>query len=158
MRVTGPTTEAEQATRFEQLYGREHAPMVRVARLIVGSPGEAEEIVHDAFLAVHERWDRLDEPGGYLRVCVVNRCRSVLRRRATVERTYVPADPYMVLPGEPSLVEAELARLPARQRIALVLRYYDDRSIDDVATALGCRPGAAKSLIHRAVEQLREVL
>ena len=71
MRLAGPTTEAERATMFEQLYRREHAPMVRLARLIVGSPVEAEEIVHDAFLAVHERWTRLDGPGGYLRVCVV---------------------------------------------------------------------------------------
>ena len=156
--VSPPVTDAGRLTGLEALYRREHAPMVRLARLLVGSVDEAQELVQDAFVDVHRKWDGLDQPGAYLRVCVVNRCRSALRRRGTAERLAVPADPYVVLPGEPSLVDGALAKLPERQRLALVLRYYQDLPVEDVARLLRCRPGAAKSLIHRAVDQLREVL
>ena len=137
--------------------------MVRLARLMIGDVEVAHEVVHDAFLAVHQRWDRLDEPAAYLRVCVVNRCRNVLRGRqraaAGVARAALGAsDLYVMVPGDPSGVEQALARLPERQRIALVLRYYEDLPVEQVATVLGCRRGAAASLINRAMSQLREVL
>ena len=55
------------------------------------------------------------------------------------------------------LVDA-LENLPFRQRVALVLRYYEDRSMEEIAAALECRPGTAKSLVSRGLAALREVI
>jgi RNA polymerase sigma factor (sigma-70 family) len=52
-------------------------------------------------------------------------------------------------------VRQALARLPARQRRAVVLRYYADLSVEDTATAMGCPPGTVKTLCRRAIAALR---
>ena len=62
------------------------------------------------------------------------------------------------LPPEFDETWAALDRIPARRRAALVLRYYEDLPVRGVAAALGCRPGTAKSLIHRGLQSLKEVL
>ena len=143
-------------TSFEALYAREATAMSRVAYLLVGSPELAQELVHDAFARLYERWDEVDNPGGYLRTCVVNGCRDSLRRRllSDRERTDVREDAQL---GADHLVDA-LAQLPHRQRAAIVLRYYEDRSEADIAELLGVRPGTVKSLLHRGLANLREVI
>jgi RNA polymerase sigma factor (sigma-70 family) len=55
-------------------------------------------------------------------------------------------------------LEDALAKLPARQRAAVVLRYYGDLPDADIARALRCRPGTVRSLIHRALADLRKVI
>jgi RNA polymerase sigma factor (sigma-70 family) len=155
------TTSGDPTVGLAELYRTHHEPMVRMARLMIGTSEEAEEVVHDAFIAVHHRWATLTEPGAYLRVCVVNRSRNVLRSRSRARRTGLDAlnnEPYALLPGEPSVVDGALAALGERQRVALVLRYYEDLTVEDVAKVLGCRRGAAASLINRALKQMREVL
>jgi RNA polymerase sigma-70 factor (sigma-E family) len=152
-----PVTPAEPAyveATFEALYADEVDAMARLAFLLVGSEEQAEELVHDAFARLYERWDRVDNPGGYLRTCVVNGCKDRLRRRG-VERRH-PA-----VSSGPSELEADhladvLASLPYRQRAAVVLRYYEDRSEADIADLLGVRPGTVKSLLHRGLATLRK--
>jgi RNA polymerase sigma-70 factor (sigma-E family) len=141
---------------FDELYRREYAPMLRLAYLLLGSNELAEEAVHDAFAKVFERWSRLDRPGGYLRTCVVNRCRDLQRRRR-FERTGRLAAPVEQDLGADEVLDA-LAALPHRQRAALVLRYYEDLSEADIADALGVRPGTVKSLVSRGLDRLREVI
>jgi RNA polymerase sigma-70 factor (sigma-E family) len=140
-----------------QLHAEQYGAMVRLAHLLVGSNAVAEELVQDAFLEVHRRWSRIDNPGAYLRTSVVNRCRMHGRRRA-VERRYVP-DPLRVV-TDPELDEtwAALARLSPRRRAALVLRFYADMPEAEIAEALGCRPATVRSLVHRGLAQLREIL
>lgn len=75
------TNKAEPG--LSSLYKHEHTAMLRMATLMVGSVAQAEEVVHDAFVIVGERWDRLERPGGYLRSTIVNGCAQVLRRRET---------------------------------------------------------------------------
>ncbi|MEA2704944.1 MAG: hypothetical protein QOD63_2889, partial [Actinomycetota bacterium] len=60
---------------FESLYASEYRPLVRLAFVMLGGSNRAEEVVQDAFGRVYERWASLDNPGGYLRTCVVNGCR-----------------------------------------------------------------------------------
>ena len=140
---------------FEQLYAREYEPMVRLAFLLVDCRDAAEEIVQDAFARVHERWARLDNPGGYLRTCVVNGSRD-LRRRAHRLAVRLPR---LVArdegPHEPDYLLDALARLPLKRRAALVLRYYGGFSEAEIADALQVRRGTVKSLLHRALAQLR---
>jgi RNA polymerase sigma-70 factor (sigma-E family) len=149
-------TEPYVDRSFEALYAEEVDAMARLAFLMVGSESQAEELVHDAFARLYERWNRVDNPGGYLRTCVVNGCKDRLRRRS-VERRHPPK----VATGsedEVDLLADVLATLPVKQRAAIVLRYYEDRSEADIAQLLGVRPGTVKSLLHRGLASLREVI
>jgi len=131
---------------------------VRLATLIVGDLGTAEAIVQDAFVEVTRRWEVLDNPAGYLRTAVVNRCRSQLRRWATARRRVAPAAPLHVDAPELDELWSVLAGLPARRRAAVVLRYYEDLPVAEIARLLDCRPGTVSSLLHRGLADLRKVL
>jgi RNA polymerase sigma-70 factor (sigma-E family) len=145
---------------FEQLYKREYDPMLRIAYLLVGSEGTAEEIVQDAFVRVHSRFSRLDSPGGYLRTCVVNGCRDRLRRRGLFTsriRILGAAPVHEVSPAtDHADLYHSLMRLPRRQRAAVVLRFYEGWTDADIAAAIDVRPGTVKSLVHRGLAALRK--
>src|SRR5687768_11646741 len=154
----------------QQLYAAHWSQLVRLSVLLVRDTGMAEEIVQDAFVAVHGRWGKLREPDkalAYLRQAVVNRSRSSLRHRAVVQRHAArEADP----PPAPGADEASLATdrrgavldalraLPRRQREVLALRYYLDLSETEIADTLGISRGAVKSHASRGAAALRELL
>ena len=142
---------------FEALYGEEYEPMLRIAFLLVDSTDLAEEVVHDAFAKVFERWSKVTNPGAYLRTCVVNRCRDLQRRRRTERRTPLPPDERSTELGADELADA-LATLPIKRRAAIVLRYYDGLSEARIAEVLGVKPGTVKSLLSRGLAELREVI
>ncbi|MCW2797140.1 SigE family RNA polymerase sigma factor [Nocardioides sp.] len=163
-----PAWGADEAV--EQLYAAHWRQLVRLSVLLVRDTGSAEEIVQDAFVAVHGRWSKLRDPDlalAYLRQAVVNRSRSALRHRAVVERhaarERLPAD----VPGadESALISDRRAAvldamrvLPQRQREVLALRYYLDLSESEIADALGISRGAVKSHASRGSAALRELL
>lgn len=142
---------------FEHLYQERFFPLVKLATLLTGSAAVAEEIVQDAFLRSRKALDVADNPAAYLRVAVVNGCRSFHRRN--VLAAHRPVD---TLGGslEPELHELAdvLSMLSNRQRTVLVLRYYLDLSEAEIANVLGCRLGTVKSLAHRGLRHLREML
>jgi RNA polymerase sigma-70 factor (sigma-E family) len=144
---------------FDDFFVEQLPRLNRVAVLILGSAEAAEEVVQDAFIRVLRRWDRLDNPAAYARVCVVNACRDQLRRRGRwrLREPLVAARPDHVDPsdGADDDLLAVVRRLPERQRSAIVLRYYEDLSPTEVADALGLSPSATKSLLHRALEAIR---
>jgi RNA polymerase sigma-70 factor (sigma-E family) len=142
---------------FAALYRDAFDRMWRLAFLLVGDRHVAEEVVQDAFARVLERWASLDEPAAYLRTAVVNRGRDVLRRRRLRDRLALlrPAD--AAGPPDDPLWDA-LGRLPANQRAALVLRYWEDLPVREVAALLRVREGTVKSLVHRGLARLREEL
>ncbi len=150
-----------QLARLEALYRDERGPMLALAVLIVGSRAHAEEIVHDAFATVGERWDTIENPGGYLRTTVVNGCRMALRRRK-LEHRHVDASnaPVDELDSPSELVELRLAldALSDRERAVVVLRYFTDVPDAEIASLLGCRIGTVRSLAHRALRTLRKEL
>ncbi|HQV57078.1 MAG TPA: SigE family RNA polymerase sigma factor [Ilumatobacteraceae bacterium] len=143
---------------FEALYASHFVEMVRLATLLVGQPEAARDIVQDAFVAMHPKWFALDHPAAYLRTSVVNRSRSFHRkqrsRRAAIERQQAGLQTTSELAVDHT-IEA-LAVLPYRQRAAIVLRFYEQRSEAEIATALGCRPGTVGPLISRGLARLRE--
>ncbi|HEY7070997.1 MAG TPA: sigma-70 family RNA polymerase sigma factor [Acidimicrobiales bacterium] len=143
---------------FDELFRREREPMVRVAYLIAGSTAVAEEVAHDAFVTVFERWDRLDQPGAYLRRCVVNGAMRASRRRAHGERlAAAAAPPGEVGPGFDDTLDA-VRRLAPRARALVVLRYYAQLTTQEIADVLQIPQGTVKSGLHRALADLREVL
>jgi RNA polymerase sigma factor (sigma-70 family) len=147
-----PATEG-----FEAAYTRLWPVAVRLARLMTGSSQLAEEIAQDAFLGIHRNWDRVDNPDGYLRVAVVNGCRDAAQRQARDA-----ARPWererVALPPEMDDTWSVLAELPPRQRAAIVLRFYEDLPVDEIARLLSCRPGTVKSSIHRGLARLKETI
>jgi len=153
---------------FEQLYLTHRLPMVRLAVLLVDDRASAEDVVQDAFAALHTRWSHLRDHHaavGYLRVSVVNNARSLLRRRRTA-RAYVPpdegfepgADDAALLAEEHREVLVALATLAPRQREVVVLRYWSDLSEADIAATLGISRGSVKSTASRALDALEKVL
>jgi RNA polymerase sigma-70 factor (sigma-E family) len=158
--------DSEQAVTA--MYITHYRSLVRLAALLVRDTSTAEEVVQDSFIAMHNSWRRLrdnDKALSYLRQSVVNRSRSVLRHRMVVDRNAPKPAPDMPSAEqgalgllERSAVVAALRELPARQREALVLRYYADLSEAQIALAMGISRGAVKSHTARAIAALREVL
>ena len=148
-----------------ELYSLHHRGLVRLAVLLVRDVPTAEDVVQDSFVAMHESWRRLrdaDSALAYLRQAVLNRSQSVLRHRAVVDK-HLPNPPPDIASAEygalvrleRSAVVAALRRLSARQREAIVLRYYADCSEAEVAAAMGISRGAVKSHTARAMAALR---
>lgn len=143
---------------FEECYRRLWPGMVRLAHLVAGSEALGEEVAHHAFLGLQQRWGSVEQPEAYVRSAVLNRARTAARR-AVRERPGLPAgDPGVDLTPETDAVWAVLRRLPERQRAAVVLRFYEDLPDEEVAALLGCRPATVRSLVHRALSRLEEVL
>ena len=164
-----PAASAWDADRLvTEIYHGEYKSLVRLAVLLVHDVPTAEEVVQDAFEAMHTAWRRLREKEkalSYLRQAVVNRSRSVLRHRTVVDRNApkpAPDEPSAEHGAlaliERSAVIAALRTLPDRQREAVVLRYYADLSEADIAATMGISRGAVKSHTARAMAALKSIL
>jgi RNA polymerase sigma factor (sigma-70 family) len=156
VRTTAASTEAAANEAFEALYRMHYPTMMRLGYLLTGSNEVAEDLVHDVFVRAQARMPLL-HPASYLRASVVNACRSHHRRAALARRRSPPPAP-LVMPRE--LVEFRdlLLGLPVRQRAAVVLRYFCDLGDADIAELLSCRPATVRSLVHRGLANLREVM
>lgn len=158
----------EAADAVTEIYRSHYNQLVRLSVLLVHDVQTAEEVVQEAFEAMHQAWKRLrdsEKALQYLRQTVVNKSRSVLRHRKVVDlHALKPA------PDEPSAEQAALAilersavaaalrALPERQREAIALRYYADFSEADIAKAMGISRGAVKSHTARAMAALKSIL
>ena len=165
-RLAAPAWDASDIVT--EIYTNHYGQLVRLAVLLVHDLQTAEEVVQDAFEAMHLAWRRLrdsEKALSYLRQTVVNKSRSVLRHRKVVDLHQPKA-----APDEPSAEHAALALidrsavisalrlLPGRQREAVVLRYYADLSEADIAMAMGISRGAVKSHTARAMASLKSIL
>lgn len=143
----------------DDVYARLRPAMLRLAHLLTGSLDLAEDVVQDAFVACSRHWDAVDVPDAYVRRAVTNQASSALRR---LGRDRDKADRFgrraTVTLDIPELDEtwAVLRCLPDRQRIAIVLRFYDDRSDAEIAEVLGCRTSTVRSSIHRGLARVRK--
>lgn len=170
--VTDAHHEWDADTAVSALYAAHWRQLVRLSVLLLRDVGTAEEVVQDAFVAMHGKWRRLRDPDkalAYLRQTVVNRSRSVLRHRSVVARHVAresraplptgPSADHQVLADERrSAVLEALAALPRRQREVLALRYYLDMSEAEIADTLGISRGAVKSHASRGSAALRKHL
>jgi RNA polymerase sigma-70 factor (sigma-E family) len=150
------------------LYARHVPAGLRLAYLLTGDRSQAEDLTHDAFVRCVGRFSHLRAHqafDAYLRRAIVNLHTSRLRRlrleRRTIEHEGHRAGGLTA--SMPDVAERDevwraLASLPARQRAALVLRFYEDLSERDTASVLGCSLAAVKSLVARGSGALRDVL
>lgn len=148
----------------DALFRREYAHLVAYARLLVDDVQTAEDVVQDAFAALHRRWSGLAHEGaalGYLRTAVANGARSQLRRRRTVRAFRAPR-PVDAPSAESVIVRHEneqrlwdaLALLPLRQREVVLLRYFFDLSEAQIADELAISRGSVKQHASRAMAAL----
>src|SRR3954452_20794538 len=127
-----PTHVEIEIEDFDTLYASERMPLTRLAHLLTGSNQVGEEIVQEAFIRLHARWDNVYNPRGFLRTVVSNLAKNHGRRIRLELRHSSQA---LNVVGEPELDEtwAVVCRLPFRQRAVLTLRYYEDMSEAEIA-------------------------
>lgn len=139
-------------------YQEDWEGLTRLAYLLTGNRAVAEELVQDVFVAARARWDRIDNPGGYLRTSLVNATRDWGRHQQVVRR-HEPTAPEALRAAtsedHPDELWDALGRLDLRRRRAVVLRFYLDLPDGEIAELIGCRPATVRTLVHRALHDLR---
>ena len=142
------------------LYQTQYRSLVRLAALLLPDAAAAEQVVQDAFIAMHRAWPKLaslERAESYLRQSVVSRCQLVHRHRIVMGRNAPRADE--VLPDVPTQSEASvlagLRELTARQRAVLVLGFYADMSEAQIAECMGISTSAVRLHTARAMSALR---
>ena len=184
MDIADTRVPPDAAASVTALYAEHALGLVRLAVVVTGDRAAAEDIVQDAFLGLYRRWDRLPDmtaPLAYLRVSVMNGCRTALRRRSRLgswpgagsggdlddealagpggpPRLADSAEASALLGEEQRVVAAALRKLPRRQREAVVLRYYLDLSVEETAQVMGVSPGTVKSATHRGLAAVGRTL
>jgi RNA polymerase sigma-70 factor (sigma-E family) len=158
---------AADDAEFLEFFADQYWPLRRVGYLLTGDWHQADELAQDAMARTWIAWGRVrrrDRAAAYARKVLVNRYRS-LARRARVETAHLLASRGQEqarfepdFSGDGQLLWSELRRLPARQRSAIVLRYYLDLPEAEVAQLLGAPQGTVKSWTHRGLARLRERL
>jgi RNA polymerase sigma-70 factor (sigma-E family) len=157
---------ADVATAVSVLYLEHALGLTRLAFLVLGDRFAAEDVVQEAFCGLYGAWDRLsshDNMVGYLRVSVLNGCRSAIRRsRRSPEPLAVPpaasAETAAMSAEERRAAVAAVRRLPPRQREALILRYFADLPVNEIAQAMGVSAGTVKSTTARGLAALSRML
>ena len=153
------------------LYRAHALSLARLALVMLGDAAAAEDVVQDAFLGLYRRWDRLAAPAfaqSYLRASVLNGCRTALRRQPRhalltdssgfTGSALESAEATVARDEEHRAVLAAIRRLPARQREALVLRYYLDMTEEQAADAMRVSRGTVKSAPSRAITAVGRML
>lgn len=149
---------------FEEFMAARWAPLFRTAHLLTGDRHEAEELLQNALARTCARWDSIRDKGAadaYVRRTMVHLAQRGWRHRdrhVSSELLPEPADDQLAVRADHLVLWAEVRRLPARMRAVLVLRFYEDLSVEDTARELGCSPGAVKSRTHHAIRRLRASL
>jgi len=139
----------------------------RLAMLLCGDEHRGDDLVQQAITQLYVSWERArtaTDLAAYARTTLVRVFVDERRRGWARVRLFGAApEPAPVASGEAAaterlVVRAALARLPRRQQAVLVLRYLDDRPVDEVATILGCTPGTVKSHSARGLAAMRRQL
>lgn len=139
---------------------REFGRLIGLIGLQVGDRHVAEELAQDVLTELVRQWDRVERPEAWVTRVAVNRANSWLRRRAAERRAYRRHGRSPEVHHDPATAEVDVVRravsaLPQRQRTAVVLRFYEQYSVAETATFMGCAPGTVKALTHRAMGTLR---
>jgi len=156
--------DAPPAT-FEEYAAARGAALLRFATLLTGDRHRAEDLVQDALAKTYLRWERIrrsDQPDVYVRRILANASRSWWRRRSSHE---LPTNSHPDGPGprdpadgvaERDIMRRLIARLPQRQRVVLVLRYYEDLDDATIAAIMGCRQVTVRTHAMRGLQTLRD--
>lgn len=157
-------------TSFVEYVSARQSALLRSAVLITGDSHTAQDLLQEALIKLAARWERVGQgsPDAFVRRVMyrdnISRWRRH-RREVLIGEVHDgarpldvtdPADPGTVVTGLD--VRRALKQLTDKQRLVLVLRYYDDLSEAQIAQTLGVSNGTVKSQAHAALRRLRELL
>jgi RNA polymerase sigma-70 factor (ECF subfamily) len=162
---SGPSSERDPDAHqtFMRLAEASLAPSYRLAAHLLGDPTDAEDATQEALLLAWRSWPRLRDPerfGAWFERILVNACYQRMRRRRRAPTVDLPED----IGSDRDQLAASLARdsvgrallgLTPEQRIVVVLRYWRDLSIEEIAERLGIPSGTVRSRLHYALQALR---
>jgi len=167
--ISGEKPRSPNDEFIATLYRTHAIELVRTALLLVGDQHTAEDVVQDAYLGLQRGLGRLRDPAkalAYLRVSVVNGCRSTHRRRSRFAADANAHEPPPVWSAESAAIADEdrravlaaVAQLPQRAREVLAFRYFLDLPDGDIAAALGVSRSTVSSTASRALGALARKL
>jgi RNA polymerase sigma-70 factor (sigma-E family) len=150
------------ADGFASYVGQRHERLCRTAYLLTRDWAMAEDVVQHSLVKAWTAWPKIgDDPDRYVYRIIVNTHASWWRRRwrDEVPTEVMPEGPtgrdFVTAVTERDTLWEAIGALPRRQRAALVLRYFDDMTPEQVAGVLGCSVGAVKKQLSRALARLR---
>lgn len=165
---------AGDADAYAIIVDRYHERYARFAVHMLGNPQDAEEALQDAFVRAYRALDRYEERerfGAWLLRIVVNECRTTVARRRRREQHFpdggdaawlaaeeIPGDDPLERDARRQELVHALAQLPREQREAVLLKYTEELSYDEIAAVTGAGTSALKMRVKRACERLREIL
>lgn len=147
---------------FDNFFDRQYEPVVRSLTLVFGDRSRAEDAAQGAFERAYRKWrtvSEMDRPGTWVYVVALRDARRALARDERVSSDLPAEDPWVDgmedLAVTTMSIQVALARLPIRQRAAVVLRYLGGLSVGEVAQAMDCAEGTVKATLHAALLRLR---
>lgn len=152
-------TDTKPAPSFEEAYREYRSSLVRLAFLMSGSREVSEDLVQSAFASAHPRWAEIEDHPAYLRRTVVNLAKDRQRAHFRRLRLAPPPEPEPVT-CIPDIDEtwALILHLPPVQRAVVVLHYYEDLPLVEVADILNRPANTVRSDLRRALDRLRKAL
>jgi RNA polymerase sigma factor (sigma-70 family) len=147
---------SSQPRPLEEVYRSSQAALRRLAFLLVGDRDDADDIVQSVFATAADRWSSIDDPPTYLRRAVANRAHDV-HRRSFRPAAPVAGDAHADGP-DVDVVWSFVNALPTAQRAVIVLRFYEDLSLVDIAVVLGRPENTVRSDLRRALSHLKRIL
>ena len=149
---------------FEEFMAARWRPLYHTAYLLMGTREQAEDLLQTALARTCVRWGSIRDKGAadaYVRRAMVNLAQREWRRRGReVPTEFLPESghDHLAVRADHLLLWQEIGRFPARMQTTLVLRYFEDLSVEETARELGCSTGAVKSQTHHAIARLRTAL
>ncbi|MFI9012160.1 SigE family RNA polymerase sigma factor [Actinosynnema sp. NPDC053489] len=149
------------STGFEEFAAAQVTPLLRYATVLTGDPHLAQDVIQEVLLRAQQKWARIgsvDAPAAYLKRMVTNEYLG-WRRRLKAHSPLTGVDPPQPDPAdhydEREAMLQRIDRLPRKQKVAVVLRYYEGCDDAEIAAVLGCARGTVRSHISRALAVLR---
>ena len=143
---------------FKAEYGR----VVRTVELVLGDHEASLDVAQDAFARLYRAWNRVsryDQPGAFVRRIAINLAISCLRRRRVQEKALGKLLPPIdeIAESDDSVLGA-VRQLPPAQRAAVVLFYFEDQPVSEIARIMDCSESTARVHLHKARGKLAALL
>jgi RNA polymerase sigma-70 factor (ECF subfamily) len=160
-------SQATRESAFRELALRHLDASYRLASVILRDPADGQDATHDAFVQAWHQWPTLRDPAKFepwFDRILINTCRDRLRR-ASKRRTQDLSPELAAASGDPftqaldrDLLGSALSELSPDHLVVVVLRFYRDLTVDEIARQVGVRPGTVNSRLHYALKRLSAAL
>ena len=152
-----------QRVEFEWVFRSTYPSVLRTTYVVLHDLGRAEEVTQDAFLELLRHWRTVasyDRPDLWVRRVAIRKAQRERHRawlRVELERSTVAYDTFQVPTPAPEVLAA-VRRLAPKQRAVVVLFYFEDRPMSEIAEILGCSESTGWSQLHTARRHLAQAL